>query len=94
MRHVGSLFLGHGFGYAKERGLGMLIRFNVFRDVNIEMVSIARLPIPNCLTSLSTCFRVLVFPLRARGLPRARLHQFVFLENKRLDNSVLRLTDI
>ena len=23
----------------------------------------------------STCFRVLLFPLRARGLPRARLHQ-------------------
>ena len=48
-------------GTQEERGLGMLIRFNVFQDVNIKTVLIAWLPVPNCLTSLprvcvSSCF--------------------------------------
>jgi len=28
--------LVYGFGCAKERGSGMLVRFNVFWDINIE----------------------------------------------------------
>ena len=56
--------------------------------LSIEMVSIARLPVPNCLTSFP---RVCVFSLRARGLPRARLHHLPQISHC---EAVLNLTEL